>query len=258
VTITVISHIEIGDIPSTPLSHDEQPQIATAYAAMLNQAMAHGYCVGYAQEQGGRLIQSIFPTRSTEKDQISTSSKAALKLHTEAAFHPYRPDYVLLLCLRGDLQAATTYADVRDIIPRLSAPAIDQLLQRNFVTTVDKSYLLSGQRDERVPMSILTFHGPERGYTMAYDADLTKSVTPEAQAALDELETAIADNVKEIVLRRGDLLMIDNHRTIHGRKPFTARYDGTDRWLLRTLVVRELPPPSERTGSIITTSTFRR
>jgi hypothetical protein len=34
-------------------------------------------------------------------------------------------------------------------------------------------------------------------------------------------------------LRPGQLLLIDNDVAVHGRAPFTARYDGTDRWLKR-------------------------
>ena len=36
--------------------------------------------------------------------RCSTSSKVQLMFHTEAAFHPHRPRYLLLLCLRGDPQ----------------------------------------------------------------------------------------------------------------------------------------------------------
>ena len=44
----------------------------------------------------------------------------------------------------------------------------------------------------------------------------------------------------EVVLRPGDVLFIDNYRVVHGRKPFKARYDGTDRWLKRIGVTRDL------------------
>ncbi|MBJ7505663.1 MAG: TauD/TfdA family dioxygenase, partial [Ilumatobacteraceae bacterium] len=36
------------------------------------------------------------------------------------------------------------------------------------------------------------------------------------------------------------ILVIDNHRAVHGRTSFTPRYDGTDRWLKRALVVQSL------------------
>jgi len=54
-------------------------------------------------------------------------------------------------------------------------------------------------------------------------------------------------------LETGDLLVIDNNKTIHGRKPFQPKYDGTDRWVQRMLVRKQLPPPSEIQGHIIIT-----
>ena len=38
----------------------------------------------------------------------------------------------------------------------------------------------------------------------------------------------------------GDLLLFDNRRVLHARTPFTARLDGTDRWLRRLYVVPDL------------------
>jgi hypothetical protein len=46
---------------------------------------------------------------------------------------------------------------------------------------------------------------------------------------------------KQVVLADGDLLVIDNDHAVHGRTPFIPRYDGTDRWLKRALVVTSLP-----------------
>jgi L-asparagine oxygenase len=55
------------------------------------------------------------------------------------------------------------------------------------------------------------------------------------------------------VLEAGDLLIIDNNKTIHGRKPFQPRYDGTDRWVQRMLVRKELPPREQMNGHIVIT-----
>jgi alpha-ketoglutarate-dependent taurine dioxygenase len=56
------------------------------------------------------------------------------------------------------------------------------------------------------------------------------------------------------VLEPGDLLVVDNHRCIHGRTPFAARHDGSDRWLQRSFVVDELAPSApDRVGRIIAT-----
>ncbi len=57
-----------------------------------------------------------------------------------------------------------------------------------------------------------------------------------------------------VALEAGDLLVVDNTVAVHGRTPFTARFDGTDRWLQRSFVVSDLAPSAaDRRGRVITT-----
>ncbi|HRE02697.1 MAG TPA: TauD/TfdA family dioxygenase, partial [Ilumatobacteraceae bacterium] len=57
-----------------------------------------------------------------------------------------------------------------------------------------------------------------------------------------------------VLLEPGDLLIVDNSMVVHGRSPFTPRFDGTDRWLQRAFVVDDLAPSAaERDGRVITT-----
>ena len=64
--------------------------------------------------------------------------------------------------------------------------------------------------------------------------------TLRAIAALSALHHAVKHTTQQVVLAAGDILVIDNHRCVHGRTPFAPRYDGTDRWLKRALVVQSL------------------
>jgi hypothetical protein len=61
-----------------------------------------------------------------------------------------------------------------------------------------------------------------------------------AQQALDALIKSIDQALWAHVLQPGDCCLIDNCKTVHGRQPFKPRYDGTDRWLKRTCVTRDL------------------
>jgi L-asparagine oxygenase len=48
--------------------------------------------------------------------------------------------------------------------------------------------------------------------------------------------------------------VIDNTAAVHGRSPFSPRYDGTDRWLQRAFVVANLAPSAgERSGRVVGT-----
>jgi len=50
---------------------------------------------------------------------------------------------------------------------------------------------------------------------------------------------AIDDHLTEVVLKPGDVLLLNNHRAVHGRRPFKPTYSGHDRWLKRVNVARD-------------------
>lgn len=240
---TLFKGVDIGEIPATPMSLDEVPEITQAHEALKRIAYKWGLPTAYKQEQEGRLVQHIFPIQKTESTQISSSSKIDLELHTESAFHSYAPSFVILMCLREDLNAATTYALVDDIVKSLDEETVFYLKEPLFVTAIDESFRTHGEPNKNILLPILT-ETPE-GLSICFDEYFMRGKTFQAQEALDKLLEAIKKNTKEIVLRTGDVLILDNRKLVHGRKSFTARYDGTDRWLLRMLVVDKTPPENQ-------------
>jgi alpha-ketoglutarate-dependent taurine dioxygenase len=250
----LLRHMPIGDVgptPPTPLSPVRKDR--TSEMTLLTVARRLGQPVGYLPEHGGDLIQNIVPTRTAATRQVSTSSRTELMFHTEAAFHPHRPRYLLLLCLRGDLDARTTLTSINDVLPRLPAHVVDLLFQPRFRTAVDESYLHGRNNALGSPMPVLS--GDRQRPSMVFDADLMVGVDAAADDALGDLERAVAAEQRSITLSSGDLLVVDNNTAVHGRTPFTPRFDGTDRWLQRTFVVADLAPSAgERTGRVITTT----
>lgn len=238
--ITLIHDYFTGIVPPTPTTTDVNVDACPAATrALLRFADDIGRAVGYDREQEGRLIQDIFPVKASECKQVSTSSKVMLGSHTETAFHPHKPRFVVLLCLRGDARAATTYADVSDIVMHLSDQQLELLQTSEFVTTVDPSFMTNGEPDARVVVTPLTKRGG--GWTLVYDELLMSATTTRAADALAGLHSAVKQATQKVVLQAGDVLVIDNERAVHGRTPFVPRYDGTDRWLKRALVVTSLP-----------------
>lgn len=254
-SVQIIDGIDIGEIPPTPTSIDSVPSMHVAEASLLNNAREFGFPIGYSQEQNGKVIQNVFPIRKTESDQISSSSKVDLELHTETAFHPYKPDYVMLLCLRGDDSAATTYACLEDILGNIDPEIAYELTKEQFVTTIDKSFRMNGEPDAEVKTAILQ-NGEDGFIKLNYDSSVMSGLNPLANKALSELKLIISENIKEFTLKPGQLAIIDNGSTVHGRKHFVPRYDGTDRWLMRCMVVKNLPPARFVDGNVITFSDF--
>ncbi len=109
---------------------------------LLTVARQLGQPVGYVPEHGGRIVQNIVPTESDADRQTSTSSRSNLMFHTETAFHPHRPRYLLLLCLRGDPAARTTLASVHDIVDVARRPrSSTAMFEPRYRTAVDASFL---------------------------------------------------------------------------------------------------------------------
>ncbi|MEP7112988.1 MAG: hypothetical protein ABI862_06960, partial [Ilumatobacteraceae bacterium] len=95
--------LALGELPATPPTPTSPAdKNFLSDFTLLTVARRLGQPVGYEPEHGGDLVQNIVPTRAALDRQVSTSSTVHLMFHTEAAFHPHRPRYLLLLCLRGD------------------------------------------------------------------------------------------------------------------------------------------------------------
>ena len=217
---------------------------------MLSYAEKYGFPVGYDRERGGALVQDIFPDRSEEKSQISSSSSVVLQMHTETAFHPHKPDWLLLGCVKGDKKAATLYATLDEILYELDESTIWDLRSADYITTMDKSFRTKNQPDKEYVVRPLVGAGE---WVMTYDADLMRPMTDQAVVALGKLGAAIKKRTRRVILEPGDILVINNRTTVHGRNPFKASYDGSDRWLKRVLVLEEMPPQRKmKNGAIIT------
>lgn len=250
--VILYNNVEIGYIPKTPAQpYFESSLLYYAKQTLLQYAAKFGHPISYIQEQKGSLIQNIVPVHKTETQQISTSSKVELGLHTETAFHPHKPDYVMLLCLRGDHNAVTTYCNLSDILKQLDLHTRRVLKQKWFTTGIDLSFRTNNEPDQEIPISIVG--ESDNMLTLTYDELLIKGINDLAKEALKKVGEAIKNCTQEIVLKTGDLLVIDNRKTIHGRKPFQPKYDGTDRWVQRMLVRKNLPPSDQLDGRIVVT-----
>jgi L-asparagine oxygenase len=254
----LLRHMPIGRVPATPAG----PGIATgkdttSERTLMAVASRLGEPVGYVQEHGGGLVQDIVPARGDIGRQLSTSSDVTLEWHTETAFHPHKPRYVMLLCLRGDPGARTLCCSITDVLPHLDTGAVATLREARFRTRPDASFLEPGVDGEYgPPMAVLTDPDTDNGgrASFTYDEDLMVGTDDDAQRALDVLGAAVREHATSLVLEAGDLLVIDNDRVVHARSPFRARFDGSDRWLQRAFVVSDLAPSArERDGRIITT-----
>jgi L-asparagine oxygenase len=227
----------------TPLdaqrSTEKTTYVSERCLAMIGSRLGH--LVSYIQEKNGDLFQNLAPIKGSEQIQSSSGSRSRLQFHRETVFHPYPPEFLLLFCLRSDHDrvAETTYASIAHALPLLSLDHRELLFQPLYRTGVDYSFgNIQATKDTGTVLPVL--YGNPNDPFLNYDEDLMTALTSEAEVALEALKGAIASVYRGVKLNVGDLLCIDNRRTVHGRSSFTPRYDGFDRWLQRSFVVRDL------------------
>ena len=203
--------------------------------------------------QEGRMVQDVVPIRGDEERQSGYGSEAPLEFHTEDGFHPQRCDYLLLFGVRNYDKVATTIASIRDV--ELSVQDKEVLSQRLFHILPDDEHVrqlelrdpahpaldrVRRMRDAPEPVAVLS--GNETHPYLRIDMPFMRCVDddPSAQRALAALAAGFSVARQDIVVESGTLLIIDNLLAVHGRQPFSARYDGTDRWLKKLTVSRNL------------------
>ena len=134
----------VGPTPSSPLDRPDKDHVSEF--VLLTVARRLGQPVGYAPEHGGQIVQNLLPTADDVGRQTSTSSGVELEFHTETAFHPHRPRYLLLLCLRGEPSARTLLTSIRQVVDRLPVGLRQVLREPRFRTSVDESFRLPAER----------------------------------------------------------------------------------------------------------------
>lgn len=215
--------------------------------------MVLGDPFGWVTLQEGRIIQNILPIRGDEERQSGYGSESLLEFHTEDGFHPNRCDYLLLLGLRNPDRVPTIVASVRDI--RLSDDDRAVLAEDRFNIMPDTEHIRQLETQapghpalvklyemQRRPAPTAVLFGDRLNPYLRIDRPFM-DVLPgdaEAEGALDRLMAELQRVQQDIAVGPGSLLLVDNYRAVHGRRPFTARYDGTDRWLKKLTVSRNL------------------
>lgn len=241
---------EIGQIPVTPASRNELNKPDNSSERLLLQATALlGEPIGYVQESGGCIVNNFFPQRTQSRAATSDSFDTELDLHTENAFHAIQPDYLLLLCLRQDpaAEAITYVASAERILQRL--PYQDQVFLFNepFNFLSDYGQSEKNQRIDIDKRQTVLYGDPDSPF-LRFDPQFMEAYSDRAQGVLDRLRAIAWEVVEPVRMTRGDLLIMDNRRTAHARSPFTARFDGNDRWMQRTFASCNLRFYTEKLG----------
>lgn len=248
--IALVSHHMISDrdLGDTPLRQKDPTSTKTSLeyemVVMLYGSIL-GSVFGWATQQEGHIVNDIIPIEAFADKQVGASSKVELAWHTEDAYHPGRADFICLFCLRNPTNAPTTVASIVDVASRRALP---EVLFEPCVRIAADDAQAAGAEEVGIddwtesavePTPILSQNG--FGLEMCVDPAYM-SVASDEEDVHDVVTgfcKAIDEQLTEVVLKPGDLLILNNHRTVHGRRPFKPTRNGRDRWLKRVNVARD-------------------
>ncbi|MFF3756965.1 TauD/TfdA family dioxygenase [Streptomyces sp. NPDC002185] len=242
-------HLDDSEIGPTPAHWSTVGDSGALWDVVLLLVSAlMGTPIAWDGQQDGRFVHNIVPSPGHENEQTGASSDVLLTPHTEDAFHPGRAHLLLLACMRNHDDIATTAASIR--LTRLADEDVEQL-GRSVVPILPDDAYEQARQFAGPPAPVPTLFDSGEGLTLRFDPAYTprEEADDAWRAAYGRLEDELARVSVAVSLRPGDVLVVDNDLVVHGRVPFRARYDGTDRWLKRASVrVDDRPtrPSAER------------
>lgn len=229
-----VDDYKIGNTPSHWRKRDgssttmEEEVFLSLCGALLGDAIA------WSHQRDGLICQDLIPIEDHKEKMLGSGSEQELVWHTEDARYSYRGDYIGLMCLRNPDAVPTTFASIDKV--RLDPDRIAVLFEPRFVFRPDPSHPTDTER-ETAPV---LFGDPTSPYLRFDPYSMDRPETEEARLAMDYLIQAIDESLTGVALMPGECLFIDNYKTVHGRSSFKARFDGTDRWLKRINITRDL------------------
>ena len=241
----------IGPTPLDWRDRDEHDasEVHEVYLVLVSALL--GDIFGWSTLQNGRLVHDVLPMPTQEREQ-SGHGTVELAWHTEDGFHPHRCDYLMLLGLRNHDAVPTVVAGIDRV--RLTAAHRSVLAQPRFLIRPDTEHLnqartladpgethpMQRMQDAPEPCAVLFGH-PDQPY-LRIDPVFMSALPGDTEAAeaLEALTGELERKLVDVALGAGDLLVVDNYKAVHGRSAFTARFDGTDRWLKKAIVTRDL------------------
>lgn len=169
------------------------------------------------QVDGLRLVQELVPT-STDLTTPNTYSGnfglGAFPLHTDLAHWAEPPRYLMLRCAHGDADAHTTIVDGRLMVASIGSGSLARCLARPRRPLNGGFQLLPILRTSSEPAK----------QCLRWDSIYLKPANEYAQTVFDLIDAYLSNlqPVAKALLKKGDTLVLDNWRLLHGRSPIRS------------------------------------
>ncbi|HEX3782710.1 MAG TPA: TauD/TfdA family dioxygenase [Pseudonocardiaceae bacterium] len=233
----VLKGLPVGNISkiSTPIEQGTDRLVGSFEALCMAVAMLYGSPIGYSTQQNGRLLNDIVPVeKQSAVSNHSGGFEHRFGFHTEDSFMQNPPNFIQLGCVRNPTKTPVTISG----LGRADTDNMTDSLLREPHFRIGINPGQSGWKSDDAYLGPL-LTGPKRHPFLRFN-DKETSVLDGELATLKTLERALNKNAVDLALEPGDVAIINNTRLAHARGSYAAKCDGTDRWLLRLVIYRNL------------------
>jgi hypothetical protein len=264
VQITTLRHFSGGLHPwlivRTGFTSPELPETPTGFAPVGDMAwwplawmtvglmsLAGARLVSYASENDGAAFVNLVALPPDEVGaRLSERSTKQMRGHTDGVSFPFpsefeqggephspAPDLLVLVGLRNPNDTPTRLVAVSEVLAQLTEAEEEALTgpyfnispQRTFKTEYHRVATPLLSRNEATGQAFRFSHS---SVTAVPDAPAA------AVSALAHLEQLLPAAYKDVVVKPGDVCLVQNRLVVHGRGSPGQGHGGSSRWLLRT------------------------
>lgn len=207
--------------------------------------------VGYSRKNNGRLLRSVAPTAKGILQLGSQGSARELPMHVDNADLLFPREYTEI---KSGPKTSARYLAWLVLNAEPNVPIEYVRLEDALLLHPDKDDIgwLSGPlfdvgspdsiSDARVSENLKILVQNEIGqFVSRFNQAKISSKNLQAQLAFDRFTKTVNDPRirRTIHAQRGDIILLDNFRCVHGRRKFLSREDGTDRQMIRVYAMQE-------------------
>jgi len=198
----------------------------------------------YDSENGGRIVRDVVAHHEAQEEYSSQGWGRELPWHMDGAFRPLTEDrlmfnlrlspaprWLVFGVLYDSPAVPMVFVPIDDVVEGLGKREVETLCGPSFDVCSPASF--SPKTISRgVPILIRDGEG---GYFTRFNQTACKGRTLSADRALRALAAALDATAIQysIELKAGDVVVLDNWKSLHMRSAYTPRWDGTDRWMVR-------------------------
>jgi len=244
---------DVGMLSSTPTAFHPVPEIPGTLAARASMLAVHALLrketVSYGTENEGCAFVNLVAIEG--EGVFSEKSKQGMRGHTDAVSFPFNgeddadderiapsPDLVTLAGLRNPDAVPTRLTPLTNILAQMSAGDVAELKKPQFSFRPQKSFIpamkaLFGKLRIVHDAPVLKDSDDSTFIRYSHSSVVPPDEGGPAAMASNSLEAACNESAVNVVVEPGDLLVISNRLSLHGRGKPGDEVGGESRWLLR-------------------------